>query len=281
MYRFVFQRDIEGGTEEIELPLAPEQFKTKVSNKNKTIELVSVGEVNIPKDIGLREFSFKILLPKDDTLVTGSKNYVDSDGNVLYATEYSKMNFHEPIWYLNRFRELKAAAKPFFLVIIREIIDSYNADGSINYKYLFGGNLKVTMEDYTVEENAGEEGDYWVDIKLKEYREVGVIKNIEETGEVSDIGKIIATEQKQREEAGDIPEFYTVKEDDTLWSIAKKYFGDSSKYTELMEMNNLKNVNDINVGRNLRLREAIVIHEPTVGTGSFAATPGGGLSYDG
>lgn len=281
MYRFVFQREIEGGTEEIEFPLAPEQFKTKVGNKNKTIELVSVGEVNIPKDIGLREFSFKVLLPKDDTLVTGSKNYVDKDGNVLYATEYLKMNFHEPIWYLNRFRELKVAAKPFFLVIIRQLIDSYNVDGSINYKHLFGGNLKVTMEDYTVEENAGEEGDYWVDIKLKEYREVGVIKKIEETGEISDIGKIIATEQKQREEAGDVPEFYTVKKDDTLWSIARRFFGDESKCKDIMEMNNLENANDINVGRNLRLREAIVMSEPTVGAGTFSATPGGGLTYGG
>lgn len=281
MYRFVFQREINGGTEEIELPLAPEQFKTKVGNKNKTIELVSVGEVNIPKDIGLREFSFEILLPKDSTLVTGTKTYLDKDDNVLFANEYLQMNFHEPIWYLSRFRELKADAEPFYFVIIRQLVYSYNADGSINYKYLFGGNLKVTMEDYTVEENAGEEGDYWVDIKLKEYREVGVVKKIEETGEISDIGKIIATEQKQREKAGDIPEFYTVKENDTLWNIAKKYFGDGSKYTTLMKMNNLENANDINVGRCLRLREAVIIHEPTVGAGSFTATPGGGLIYDG
>ena len=59
MYRFIFQREISGGTEEIEFPLAPSQFKTKVGNKNKTVELVSVGEVNIIKNIGLRDFSFK------------------------------------------------------------------------------------------------------------------------------------------------------------------------------------------------------------------------------
>lgn len=279
MYRFVFQRDIEGGTEEIELPLAPEQFKTKVGNKNKTIELVSVGEVNIPKDIGLREFSFEVLLPKDATLVTGSKNYVDNEGNTLYATEYLRMNFHEPIWYLNRFRELKAAAKPFFLVIIRQLIDSYNADGSINHKYLFGGNLKVTMEDYTVKENAGEEGDYWVEIKLKEYREVGVIKSIDDTGTVSEEGKIQATETVQREDTMTVPETYTVMKGDTLWNIAKKYLGDGSKYTYLAEINDLENANDIKVGQVLKLTDVLI--EPLVGEGSFTVTQGGGLTYGG
>lgn len=277
MYRFVFQREIDGGTEEIELPLAPSQFKTKVGNKNKTIDLVSVGEVNIPKDIGLREFSFKILLPKDATLVTGSKSYVDSEGDVLYTANYSKMEFHEPVWYLNRFRELKAAVKPFFLVIIRQLTDSYNADGSINYKYLFGGNLKVTMEDYTVEENAGEEGDYWVDIKLKEYREVGVIKKLDETGTTSDEGKVQATENVQREDTRPVPETYTVKKDDTLWNIAKRYLGDGSKYKELAELNNLQNANDIKVGQILKLCD--VIAEPQVGQGVFTATSDGGLTW--
>lgn len=275
MYRFIFQREISGGTEEIEFPLAPSQFKTKVGNKNKTVELVSVGEVNIIKNIGLRDFSFKLLLPKDDTLITGYKNYVDDNGDVIYKSEYFKMVYHEPIWYLNRLRELKADSKPFFLVIIRQLIDSYNNDGSINYKYLFGGNLKVTLEDYTVEENAGEEGDYWVDIKLKEYRQVGVIKKIDETGECNDVGVIQATEKKQREQIGNIPLTYTVKsEDETLWTIAKKFFDDGSKWNELAKRNSIQNPNSLEVGRIIYLRDEIIATEPTVGQ-SFTAEPGG------
>ena len=274
MYRFVFQRETADGTEEIEFPLAPSQFKTKVGNKNKTIELVSVGEVNIIKNIGLRDFSFKLLLPKDDTLITEHKNYVDDNGDIIYKSEYFKMVYHEPIWYLNRLRELKADSKPFFLVIIRQLIDSYNNDGSINYKYLFGGNLKVTLEDYTVEENAGEEGDYWVDVKLKEYRQVGVIKKIDETGDYNDVGVIQATEKKQREKAGNIPLSYIVKsEDETLWTIAKKFFGDGSKWNELAKRNGLQNPNSLGVGKIIYLRDKIVATEPTVGQ-SFTAEPG-------
>lgn len=275
MYRFIFQREISGETKEIEFPLAPSQFKTKVGNKNKTVELVSVGEVNIIKNIGLRDFSFKLLLPKDDTLITGYKNYVDDNGDVIYKSEYFKMVYHEPIWYLNRLRELKADSKPFFLVIIRQLIDSYNNDGSINYKYLFGGNLKVTLEEYTVEENAGEEGDYWVDIKLKEYRQVGVIKKIDETGEYNDVGVIQATEKKQREQIGNIPLTYTVKsEDETLWTIAKKFFDDGSKWNELAKRNSIQNPNSLEVGRIIYLRDEIIATEPTIGQ-SFTAEPGG------
>lgn len=254
MFRFILQREKDGVLEDIEFPLAPSQFKTKVGNKNKTIELVSVGEVNIPKSIGLRDFSFKLLFPKDDTLVTGSKLYVDNEGNEVEFSRYAKMKFHEPIWYLSRLREIKADRVPVFLVIIRQLYDGINADGSYKLKYLFGGNLKVTIEDYTVEENAGEEGDYWVDIKLKEYREVGVIKTLEETGKTDSDGKIEAVETPVAEKPS-VPETYTVKKDDTLCNIALKFYNDSSKYKYLAELNNLENANKIYIGQVLKLRE--------------------------
>lgn len=53
MYRFILQRETSSGLEELEFPLAPEKMTTNVGNKNKTIDLVKMGEVNIQKDIGL------------------------------------------------------------------------------------------------------------------------------------------------------------------------------------------------------------------------------------
>nr|WP_241392885.1 LysM peptidoglycan-binding domain-containing protein [Clostridium saccharobutylicum] len=46
---------------------------------------------------------------------------------------------------------------------------------------------------------------------------------------------------------------YTVKDGDTLVNIAKKVYGDSSKYTNLISKNNLENVNDISVGQVLKI----------------------------
>lgn len=225
MYKFILQRGASNGEGETMLfPLAPEQFNTSVGNKNKTIELVSVGEVNVIKDIGLRLFNFKLLLPKNDVLI-------NSGG--LTNTE-----FHEPIWYLSRLREIKANKEIVFLVIIRRYIDGTNQDGSYHYKDLFGGNLKVSIEDYKVEENAGEEGDYWVTLNLKEYRQVGVIKNLVPTGKIEG-NKIQVKEVTQRQSNRATPATYTVKQGDTLWTIAKLQLGDGSKYKTIMELNGL------------------------------------------
>lgn len=275
MYRFIFQRDINGSTEEIEFPLAPKQFKTVVGNKNKTYELVSVGEVNVPKDIGLRTFTFEVLLPKNDTLVTGAKYYVDDDE----IKNWTKMQFKEPIWYLNRLRELKAKKAPFFLIIIRQMRDGYNNDGCIKIKQLFGGNLKVTLETYTVEENAGEEGDFWVSLTLKEYREVGVLKKLENTGKVNDNGKTEIVENIDRKDTMTLVDTYTVQKGDTLWGIAKKQLNDGSMYSYLSKINKIEDPNSIKVGQVLKLKEP-EMHEPTISEGSFTATSNGNIVFN-
>ena len=46
---------------------------------------------------------------------------------------------------------------------------------------------------------------------------------------------------------------WIVKEGDTVFTIAKWAYGDSSKYTEILKKNNLKNKNQIKVGMYLCL----------------------------
>ena len=46
---------------------------------------------------------------------------------------------------------------------------------------------------------------------------------------------------------------WIVKEGDTVFTIAKWAYGDSSKYTEILRKNNLKNKNQIKVGMYLCL----------------------------
>lgn len=50
-----------------------------------------------------------------------------------------------------------------------------------------------------------------------------------------------------------LPGKYTVKEDDTLFTIAEKYYNDGSKYEEIAKSNNLSDVNDITVGQVLEI----------------------------
>lgn len=224
MFRFMFSYEGDESSTLI-LPLAPSSFKTKVGNKNKTIELVSLGEVNLIKSIGLREFSFKILLPKN----------ADISGQ-------NETEFKPPIFYLSQFREMKASAKPIRFKIVRMM-----PDGSVS----FPGDVPVSIEDYTVEENAGEEGDYWVELKLKEYRFVeAVVTSL--TGNTTDDGKAEVSQEIQRE-TKDTAETYTVQSGDSLWKIAKLQLNDGSRYKEIAALNNISDPNRIQVGTVLKL----------------------------
>lgn len=45
--------------------------------------------------------------------------------------------------------------------------------------------------------------------------------------------------------------YHTVVKGDTLWAIAKKYYGDGNKYPEIARANNIANPNIISVGQKL------------------------------
>lgn len=38
---------------------------------------------------------------------------------------------------------------------------------------------------------------------------------------------------------------------DTLWAIAKKYYGDGNRYSEIAKANNIANANIISIGQKL------------------------------
>lgn len=70
-----------------------------------------------------------------------------------------------------------------------------------------------------------------------------------------EVGPSQTTEQT---ESGDIspenlPGKYTVKEGDTLFLIAEKYYGDGFKYEEIAKANNLTDINTIEMGKVLEI----------------------------
>ena len=129
------------------LPLAPEYMKTHEKSINKCIQLLNGGEFNILKGLGLRDISFKFLLPKDNVL-----------------SKMPEGTFKQPIYYLSKLRQFIANKQPVRLTITRK--QQQGED-------IFATNILVSFEEYEVTENAGEEGCFWVDIKLKEFANAG------------------------------------------------------------------------------------------------------------
>lgn len=71
------------------------------------------------------------------------------------------------------------------------------------------------------------------------------------------------TGEKQDVSKDSLPGNYTVKEGDTLFTIAQKYYEDGDKFTEIAQANNLNDVNEIVVGQVLKIPKVETQKETT------------------
>ena len=103
---------------------------------------------------------------------------------------------------------------------------------------LFDTNIKVSLEEYQIKEDAGDGFDVTVSIKLKQYKPYGTQK-IKVTANPS-TGKTTTKKTKSRETDKKKSTTYTVKSGDCLWNIAKKVYGDGSQWKKIYNANKSK-----------------------------------------
>lgn len=191
-----------------QFPIAPEKISIKVKGNNKTINLINESEVNQIKKNKLAEISFDLLLPNQ---------------NYPFATYPD--GFQEAYYYLTKIKEFKAKTKPFKLKIIRT-----NPKGDD----LWDTSLDVTLEEYTINEDANDGLDVKVSITLKEYVEYGVTRI---KVKKDDKGKKKSDKKKKPVKKKPKATSYTVKSGDTLWAIAKRHLGSGSKWKTIYNAN--------------------------------------------
>lgn len=208
------------------MPVAPSKINTKIKNKNRTITLINEGEANILKSAGLQEISFNMMIP------AYKYPFALYLGGIFLPISY----------YLEILDRLKNSKKPFQLIIIRE-----GVLGALG----FDTNLKVSLEDYQILEDAGNGRDITVSIKLKQYQEK--TKTVVRVATAVGSGTVKYILEKVRDGSKVIEKTYKVKEGDTLYTIAKKQLGNGEKYRDLITLNKLRNSSDIEVGQVIRL----------------------------
>lgn len=193
------------------LPVPPAKLKIKINNKNETVTLINEGEINILKKAGLTDIEFECSIPQ-----------------IQYPFAVYKSGFKGADYFLEYFESLKTGKRPFQFIVCRQ-----RPDG----KKFFDTNIKTSMEDYSITEDAKDGFDLTVKVNLKQYRDYGT-----KTINISfGVGKPKAAVEPQRETATSpasaTAQSYTVAKGDCLWNIAKKFYGNGSKYSAIYNAN--------------------------------------------
>lgn len=246
------------------LPVPPEKISYKAQNQNKTRKLVNGEEINQVLPPGLSEITMeKILLPSEAYYFCQP----NASGEVYSAA-----------FLLKLFETLKKEKRTFPLII------NNSSDGLCNDGHNEDG--LYTLEDYTAVRSVDLNLDYEATLKFKEYVNYGVktaviataasalssaVKSFSEA--VSKKKTVKKSKKRSTTKSETTEQTYTVKKGDTLWAIAKKFYGDGSLYPYLANLNGLKNANVINIGQVLRIgpKEDAEKYKGSTGSGSTSS----------
>ena len=203
------------------LPVNPEQIEVTSVQSIEKYEILKLGQIAVPSHMELKQYAFEVELPHEQL------HYVETSGDFKGAD-----------YFLNLFEKWRSELKPIRFIASNGIGDDINK--------------LVLIEELTVTEKAGEEGDKYVSFSLLEYKEFGkhppeVVKAMSNKSSL----KMLTNEKTNPKSTGS----YVVKSGDTLWKIAKKYYGDGTKYTKIYNANKgkIKNPSLIYPGQKLTI----------------------------
>lgn len=197
------------------LPVNPESFSFTEKHNNTSVNVNSIGEVNLIGKRGLKEGTISSFFPNQNY------NFGNNSGR------------KKPYTYVNTILKWKEEGKPVRLIV----------GGNIN--------VQVTIESFKYGEQDGT-GDVYYLLGVKEYRAVTVTKvKKASTSKKKTTKKKTTTKKKRTTENKPKQKTYTVKKGDCLWNIAKKFYGNGAQYTKIYNANKgkIKNPNLIYVGQ--------------------------------
>jgi Uncharacterized protein containing LysM domain len=184
-------------------PVPPPKMDIKIKGRNETITLINEGEINLLKTPGLTEIDLEVLLP-----------------NSYFPHAIYENGFEPAENYLDILRTCMIEKKSFHFIVTRE--------------GLFGTNMTMALENYTIKEIGGT-SDITVSINLRQAPNYGtkLVTVIEENKVSTESSRENSDSPAPTEE----PKVYTVVKGDSLWKIAKQFYGDGAKHPKIYEAN--------------------------------------------
>ena len=209
------------GSKKYKLPVNPEEIKRTRNLKVETYQVLGAGQVSIPSYCELEEYSLEAEFPSQDYYYMESGARADAD------------------YYEKMFRKAQKNKKAIRFIASNDITDDIS--------------VMVLVKSVEVIEKAGEEGDKYISLNLMEHKGAGrryvavqtptaTIKQEEASASTAATNPAV-TENKT----------HTVQEGDTLWALAKKYYGNGGQYPKIASANGIANPNVIHIGQTLSI----------------------------
>ncbi len=192
------------------LPVTPDKIQIKYNNQNSTVSLIDDGEINILKKPGLTEVEFECQIPQ---VQQPYANY--------------KSSFKSADYFLDYFEKCKKKKKKVQFIVTRKLPGG---------KSLMDTNIKMTIEDYKITEEAKTGFDFTVKLNLKQWKSYST-KTINIVLAQEPVATVEETRDTDTSPEPAIAQTYTVVKGDCLWNIAKKYYGNGSLYTVIYNAN--------------------------------------------
>ncbi|MBE5987151.1 MAG: LysM peptidoglycan-binding domain-containing protein [Paenibacillaceae bacterium] len=208
------------GSKKYKLPVNPEEIKRSRELNIETYQVLNTGQVSIPSYYGLETFSFEAEFPSQEY------HYVKTG------------SFHDADYYEKMFRKAQKNMVPVRFIASNGITDDISC--------------KVLVKSVESVEKAGEEGDKYISLTLMEYKAPG--RRYRAVTDATTTIKQEETPLAQTSPAVTENKTYTVKSGDTLWGIAKTFYGNGGQYTKIASANSgISNPNLIYPGQVLSI----------------------------
>ena len=190
---------IKKGKEAIQLPVKPASFQVSFENSHQTVNIQTRGDVSILGKKGLETFALESFFPAHD--------YPFAD----YKKDRS------PWDYVTKLRSWQESVVQ--LVITKTKV-----------------NKKVIFKSFSYGEEDGS-GDIKYSLTLETYRQPKYTKPVKATLEPVNPVKKKPVKKNNRSDNKKMSKVHTVGGNDTLWSLAKKYYGSGTYYTKIYNVN--------------------------------------------
>ena len=233
-------------------PVPPAKLTVKHKNQNKTYTLINGQEINVPKNQGLKEIDFELLLP-----------------NSRYPFATYPDGFNNAEVYKSKLKELKNSKAPFVFSLIRDrgittandrnLLNGMGMAGKIMANLLpqrlKSTTITCTIEDSEFTDDAKEGFDYKAKIKLKEWNNNGTAVYSVKKKKSAGNKRAVSSKKRKEQKNGT----YTIKKGDTLANISKKFYGSSQYTKQIINANKgkVKDPNKLKAGTVLKIPKTV------------------------